>query len=92
MYEFRRTLDKLLKSSENASATHVIYAYCFDDLKPGRIENFGLGLEMITVINDQDIRDCMLMLTRKCGPNFQHIRKRRFEITEQVYKAALTKL
>jgi len=98
MYDVRRTLDKLLKSPENASATHIMYAYCFDDPKLGRIENFesdgdfGLGLEMIKVINDQDITDCMLMLTSKCGPNIQHIRNRRFEITEQACKAALTKI
>ena len=99
MYDdVRRTLDKLLESSENDSTTHVMYASCFDDPRRGRIENcesdgdFRLGLEMIKVINDQDITDCMLMLTRKCGPNFQHIRNTRFEITEQVCKAALTKL
>ena len=98
MYDVRRTLDKLLKSPENASATHVMYAYYFDDTQLGRIKNFEsdgnseLRLEMIKVIYDQDITDCMLMLTRKCSPNFQHIRNRRFELTEQVCKAALTKL
>jgi len=53
--------------------------------------DFGLGLEMIMVSNDQDITDCMLMLTRKCGPDFQHIRNRMFVITGLVCKAALTK-
>ena len=38
--------------------------------------DFGLELEMITVSNDQDITDCMLMLTWKCGPNFQHIQRK----------------
>jgi hypothetical protein len=98
LYDVRRTLDKLLQSPANASATHYMYAYCFDDPELGRIENFesdgdfGLGPEMIKVINDQDITDCMLILTRKCGPNFQHIGNRRFEITIQVCKEALTKL
>jgi len=87
MYDVRRTLDKLLKSPENCLATHVMYDYFFGDPKFGRIV---LGLEMIKVINDQDITDCMLMLTRQYGPNFHHIRNRKF--TEQVCKAALTEL
>ena len=61
MYDIRRKLNKLLQSTPNSSATHVMYAYCYYDTELGCIENFesdsdfGLGLEMIKVINDQDI-------------------------------------
>jgi len=75
MYGVRRTLNKLLQSTPNSSATHVMYAYCYYDPELGCIENFesdsdfGLGLEMMKLINYQDITDCVLMHSRKCDTN-----------------------
>ncbi len=96
--EIRNVLDEHLKSQENATASHVVYAFSYNDPIQGQVTNFdsdgdfGLGTVLTRILDEKDISDRVLILTRSCGPQFQHIGKRRFEITKQVCEEALYQL
>lgn len=94
MLDVRRSIDALIQKPGLANATHIAYAYAFSDHSQGRTENFqsdgdyGLGLELLRIIQKKNYDNCILMVTRHCSPEYRHIGKRRFEIATSVCNAA----
>ncbi len=92
MRDVRRSLDKLMQSPDQATATHLMFAYVLDDPDDGNFNSdgdHGIGVEMLNYLKKLDKKQTILMVTRDCGPNFKHINKRRFEISINVCKEAL---
>ncbi len=72
MRDVRRSLDKLMQSPDQATATHLMYAYVLDDPDDGNFNSdgdHGIGVEMLNYLKKLDMKQTILMVTRGCGPN-----------------------
>ena len=80
-----------------AARTHRIYAYRYKINKTIH-ENYdsdgdhGIGLKMLRVMQEQQITNCIWIVTRDCSPGFSHIGQRRFEHAISVCQSATSQL
>ena len=95
--DVRETIDALLLKPEIAKSSHVMYAYRIDS-GDSMIENFdsdgdwGVGFNMLKFMQDDNIVNFVLIVTRNCSSDFKHIGKKRMEHAVAVSKSALDKI
>ena len=88
---------QLLLRDGVATANHIITAFRIDDGNSIQ-ENFfsdrdyGVGLELLKNMKENDNVNIVLFATRKCPPGFKHIGNKRFDHVKQVCSQALERL
>ena len=92
--DVREVIDTLLLEPHIALSTHVMYAYRIDN-GDSVIENFesdgdyGVGYNMLQFLKEENIINSVVVVTRDCGPDFQHIGGKRMKHAVAVCKSAL---
>ena len=91
--EVRGTLDELLSDTKISKCTHVMYAFKIGDLQNFDSDgDWGIGSGLLRHLQQVDSDNVMIIATRNCSPNFEHIGKKRIEHSISVCEAALTSL
>jgi hypothetical protein len=88
-------LEQSLKLDGIAAATHRIYAYRYKGSGGGINENFdsdGDDPELLKAMRDDKILNRTWIVTRLCGPDYNHIGKKRFDHAGQTCSSANLKL
>ena len=91
--DVRDTLNELLRNPRISSSTHVICAYRCDAGEDYESDgDWGIGYGLLKHMVDRNVENRMFIVTRQCGPNFEHIGYKRIANAIQVCDEANDKL
>ena len=78
--DVRSVADLLLRDRSVASKTHFIYAYVLDDSCNFDSDgDYGIGSGLLKHMQKEKLVNQMFIVTRDCGPQFNHIGYKRIE-------------